>query len=117
MTVRALDENGDIVTSGQQFIGGVDEIAQTVSTRLKLFLGEYFRNITDGTPWFEQILGKGPSLESREAAIKNRIIRTEGVTRLVSFSTDFDLDTRTYSVNAGILTPFGTTQISVTDVI
>ena len=53
MTVRKLDENGDIVTSGVQFITERDEIAQTVKTRLRLFLGEYFRDTTDGTPWFE----------------------------------------------------------------
>ena len=62
MTVRRLDDNGDIATSGIQFIGQAEEIAQTVKTRLKLFLGEYFRDINDGTPWFQQILGKGSSL-------------------------------------------------------
>lgn len=115
MTVRRLDpETGDIATSGQQFLTDVDEIAQTIKTRLSLFLGEYFRDITDGTPWFEQILGKGSSLEGKEAAIKNRIIRTDGVIQLTKFSTDFDIDTRTYTVNAGVLTPFGETTITVT---
>ena len=36
MTVRKLDENGDIVTSGVQFITERDEIAQTVTTRLSV---------------------------------------------------------------------------------
>lgn len=117
MTVRLLDANGDISTSGRQFTDEINEVTQTVTTRLRLFLGEYFRDVTDGTPWFEQILGKGSSLEGKEAAIKNRIIRTDGVTRLISFSTDFDIGTRTYTVNAGILTPYGNTQIIVTDVI
>lgn len=107
----------DIATSGKQFLSDIEEVAQTVTTRLRLFLGEYFRDITDGTPWFEQVLGKGSSLEGKEAAIKNRIVRTGGVTQLTSFSTDFNINTRTYTVNAGILTPFGTTQIIVTDVI
>ncbi len=115
MTVRAIDPTtGDIVTSGQQFITGVDEIAQTVTTRLRLFLGEYFRDVTDGTPWFEQILGKGSSLQAKEAALKNRIVQTDGVIRLTSFSTDFDIATRNYVVSAGILTAFGETQINVT---
>lgn len=117
MTVRLLQADGDITTSGQQFISGIEEVAQTVKTRLRLFLAEYFRDVTDGTPWFEQILGKEGSLASKEAAIKNRIVRTEGVKQLVSFSTDFEIGTRTYTVQAGILTEFGTTQIIVTDVI
>lgn len=115
MTVRRLDpETGDITTSGQQFLTGAEEIAQTVRTRLQLFLGEYFRDVTDGTPWFEQILGKGSSLEGKEAAIKNRITRTEGVIQLTKFETDFDIDTRKYTINAGILTSFGQTELTVT---
>jgi len=113
MTVRAIDPvTGDIVTSGTQFINGREEIAQTVATRLRLFLGEYFRDITDGTPWWEQILGKPKSLSAAEAAIKNRIIRTDGVVRLLSFKTDYDLVTRKYTVDCGILTTFGETALS-----
>ena len=114
MTVRIIDSvTGDIVTSGKQFTTGAEEVAQTVKTRLRLFLGENFRDITDGTPWWESILGKAGTLSSKEAAIKNRIIRTEGVIRLLSFSTDFDNSTRVYTVNAAILTQFGETDFTV----
>ena len=116
MTVRLIDpDTGDIVTSGDQFIDGVEEIAQTVKTRLRLFLGEYFRDVTDGTPWWESILGKDGTLSSKEAIIKSRILRTDGVVRLVSFSTDFDINTRVYTVNAGILTTFGITELTVSN--
>jgi hypothetical protein len=108
MTVRKLDEEtGDIVTRGQQFISTKEEVAQTVMTRLRLFLGEYFRDITDGTPWYEQILGKFTSLSAAEAALRARIANTPGVIRLTSFSADFDISNRTYSVTAVILTEFG----------
>jgi hypothetical protein len=117
MTVRRLQDNGDISTSGTQFIADIEEVAQTVRTNLKLFLGEYFRDITIGTPWFQQILGKGQELQVREAAIKRQIIQTRGVSSISSFNTDFDLALRKYSVNAGIITPFGETTISIADVI
>lgn len=107
MTVRKLDESGDIVTNGALFLTGIDEVEQTIRTRLRLFLGEYFRDITDGTPWFEQILGKGTTMSAREAALRHRISRSPGVVRLTSFSTEFDLNTRKYSVTAGVLTTFG----------
>ena len=113
MTVRRLDENGDIVTRGQQFIGGREEIAQTVLTRLRLFLGEYFRDTLDGTPWYEQILGKFTSLSSAEAALRARIANTPGVIRLTSFSADFDINTRRYSVTAGILTAYGLDEVTL----
>lgn len=112
MTVRKLDENGDIVTQGTQFLTGVEEIEQTIRTRLRLFLGEYFRDITDGTPWFEQILGKGASMNVREAVLRNRISRTPGVVRLTSFNTDFNVDTRKYTVTAGVLTTYGLATVT-----
>jgi hypothetical protein len=113
MTVRVISEDGDIATNGQQFTTGREEVAQTVKTRLRLFLGEYFRNITDGTPWFEQILGKGVNNNTREAALRNRIAQTPGVIRLTYFSADFDVDLRKYSVTAGVLTAEGVEMVSV----
>lgn len=114
MTARRIDEeSGDIVTRGQQFVSEREEIAQTVKTRLRLFLGEYFRDIRDGTPWYEQILGKFTSLDAAEAALRNRITNTPGVIRLTSFSTDFDINTRAYSVSAGILTQYGLDEITL----
>ena len=115
MTVRLLDSDGDITTSGRQFTTEVEEVAQTVQTRLRLYLGEYFRDVTDGTPWWESILGKQGTLSSKEAIIKNRIVRTEGVTKLIEFKTDFDINTRTYTVTAGILTQYGSTTVSLTN--
>lgn len=113
MTVRRLDDNGDIVCQGVQFIGGREEIAQTIETRLKLFLGEYFRDITDGTPWYQQILGKFKSLDAAEAALRARIANTEGVIRLTRFSADFNINSRAYTVSAGVLTQYGLQEITL----
>ncbi len=113
MTVRLLDETGDIVTSGTIFTGGQAEIEQTIRTRLRLFLGEYFRDITDGTPWFEQILGKGVNMSAREAALRNRIANTPGVIRLTSFSLDFpSVDARSLTVTASVLTQYGIATVT-----
>ena len=117
MTVRKLDDAGDIATSGEQFIGATEEIAQTVRTRLKLFLGEYFRNINDGVPWFQQILGKGQSLSVKDVIIKRRILQTPGVIAVFDFTTDFDLQLRKYSVSTGIVTEFGNALITISDVV
>ena len=107
MTVRRLDENGDIVTSGVQFITEREEIAQTIRTRLRLFLGEYFRNSQDGTPWFQDILGKGSTLTNKDAAIKRRIVQTDGVLQILTYDADYDINTRQYTVSGSVLTTFG----------
>ena len=117
MTVRKLDDSGDIATSGEQFINDVEEIAQTVRTRLKLFLGEYFRDINDGTPWFQDILGKGQSLDVKDATIKRRVLQTSGVISIFDFNTDYDLKLRTYSVSMGIFIDFGIALITISDVV
>lgn len=115
MTVRKLQDDGDIATSGVQFLTDKEEIAQTIVTRLQLFLGEYFRDISEGTPWFQQVMIKNGSLDLKESAIKTRIIQTNGVTRLNSFEADFDINTRTYTIKAGVLTTFGETSIILAD--
>lgn len=108
MTVRALDpETGDIVTRGVQFISEQNEIAQTIVTRLRLFTGEYFRNINDGTPWFQVILDKSSTLTQKDAAIKRRIAETEGVQQILSYTTDFDINPRNYTVTCEVQTAFG----------
>ena len=107
MTVRKLDEDGDIVTQGSMFIAEQLEIEQTIRTRLRLFLGEYFRDVTDGTPWFQEILNKQTSMDVREARLRERISGTPGVLQLTSFSTDFDIDSKTYTVTASVLTSYG----------
>lgn len=116
MQVRRLDKHGDLVTRGRMFQTGREAIAQTVVTRLKLFLGEYFRDTTDGTPWFQNILGKFENINAVEAILRNRIARTEGVVRLLTFQLQFDLDSRTLTVQSQILTVYGEEDISFSQV-
>lgn len=117
MRVRKLDSNGDITTNGIVWTYDKEAVAQTVATRLKLFLGEYFRDITEGLPWFEKedgsegILGKGFSLDQVESLIKRRIARTEGVVKLLSFNADFDQTNRRLSITVEVLTTYGTETI------
>jgi hypothetical protein len=118
MTVRKLDPiTGDIVTSGVQFLTERDEVAQTIKTRLALFLGEYFRDINDGTPWFQEILGKGGTLSSKDAIIKRRIAQTPDVKQILEFNTEFDIPTRTYTVTGQVLTTYGEVDFAVGKVV
>jgi hypothetical protein len=112
MTVRRLDaDSGDIVTRGNQFLTGREEVEQTIRTRLWLYLGEYFRDVTDGTPWHEQILGKFANLSTVEAVLRARIANSPGVVRIASFSTDFDLNTRKFSFRSTVITEQGLVEL------
>lgn len=111
MRVRRLGLDGDLVTRGKMFLTDREAIAQTIVTRLKLFLGEYFRDVTDGTPWFQSILGKFENINAVEALLRNRIARSPGVIRLLSFNMLFDLEARSLSIQAQVLTKYGEQDI------
>ena len=117
MTVRRLDpETGDIVTSGNQFVSEQTEVGQTISTRLKLYYGEYFRDITEGTPWFQSILTKQGTLSSKDGIIKSRIVQTPDVQQLIEYTTDYDINERRYSVNGRVLSTYGVTDFNFSGV-
>ena len=112
MVVRRLDSTtGDIVTSGTQFLTEQEEIAQTIRTRLRLFTGEYFRDITDGTPWYDTILDKNSTQTARDAAIKRRILQTDGVSSISEFESDYDISTRSLTITATVITIYGIVEL------
>ena len=109
--VRALQDGGDIVTSGEHFKKDRQAIAQTIKTRLSLFYGEYFRDITEGTPWYQVILVKNTTLQTKEAALKEIITTSPGVEKLLKFETDFELEDRRYTVRCVVLSEFGVIEL------
>lgn len=113
MTVRKIDpDTGGISTRGVQFVSGSAEIAQTILTRLRLFTGEYVRDITEGTPWMDVVFSKSKSLSSKEAALKSRVLGSPGVVRILTFEMDFEEDERKISVNTSVLTTTGVVTLS-----
>lgn len=92
-------QDGDIATSGDHFVTGKTETQQACICRLRLFLGEYFLDATDGTPWYQSILGK-TARDIAEANIKQRMITTRGVMAINTFQMDSDNKKRTFTVMA-----------------
>jgi len=112
MMVRALTPDGDIATSGQHFVRDKYAVGQTVTTRLRLFHGEYFLDIEDGTEWFAQVLTKQGSLAATDALVQERIVRTDKVIGLQRFESDSNINARTYTLTADVLTEYGSIEIS-----
>lgn len=109
MRVRALTPTGDMrFGQGQAnlLINSPAAVAQCVLTRLKLWTTEWFLDTTAGTPWSTDVLGTGTTSRYDEA-IRLRILRTIGVTGIVSYSSEVDRRTRALSVSATISTQFG----------
>ena len=113
MRYRALSDTGDMRFGNQQqnFLRDTPEtVAQAVLTRLRLWLGEWFFDQTEGTPYQQAALGKHP-LDSVDPAFRSRILNTQGVTSIDEFSVAIDPDERTVSVSATINTQYGTAQV------
>lgn len=109
MRYRRLDEDGDMKFGNQQadFHRNTPEaVAQAVMTRLKLWVGEWFIDQTEGTPYQQAILGKR-TRASIEPAIRSRILETQGVTAIDEFSISIDPDERKVTINATISTAYG----------
>lgn len=106
MIYRQLDANGDYQV-GQFLANSPETVAQAVRTRLLLWRGEWFLDVTDGTPWLQGILGHNTNYDLE---IQERILDTPGVTEIVSYSSSVD-STRALSVTATLNTEYG--QVTV----
>ena len=113
MKYRKLTENGDYAFGR----GGADmhadtpeAVGQAVLSRLRLFAGEWFVDLKEGTPYVPGVLGKHTQ-DTYDPVFRERILDTEGVTGIVSYASSFDGETRKLSVRAVIGTVYGETTI------
>lgn len=112
MRYRKLDSSGDCSfgRSALDFISDTPEtVAQAVRTRLLLLRGEWFLDVTDGTPYATEILGANTA-QTYDLAIRERILGTQGVTGIVSYESN--LADRALTVVATIDTLYGQSTVS-----
>lgn len=82
--------NGDLILTS----AGVQTVAQRLLLRLSLYLGEWFLNQSEGTPWREAILVRPVNLTDIRAILVARIASCEGVAALLELNLDLDRATR-----------------------
>lgn len=111
MTLK-LDENHDLAIEGGTFaaVYGDNNIAQRIKTRLLFWRGEWFMDTSDGTPWYERVLGKTGNRAVIGAVIRRRIIQTPGVASITDFDIELDRTGRSVRVvRFSVLTDAGDT--------
>lgn len=112
MRYRKLDENGDYTFGrGQEdFWRDTPEApAQAVLTRLNLWQGQWFLDTREGMTWKTQVLGNRTT-RTRDPAVRNRVLGTQGITGILEYSSNLDRDTRAYSVVMTVDTIYGVAQ-------
>lgn len=114
MRQRAMLPDGDYsFGTGLPLLADTPEcVAQAILTRLKLQTGEWFLDLSEGTPYLEQILGAGTAA-TRDLAVRSRILDTPGVKRIALYSSSLDR-ARDFRVDCTVDTLFGTTSFSFT---
>lgn len=115
MKYRKLSADGGDYSFGNGradfWIDVPEAVAQSVQTRLFLFRGEWFLDSTEGTGWRTNVLGKYTS-STRDPEIRRRILGTQGLRSIITYSSALDRNTRAFSVDARIDTVYGVANIS-----
>ena len=115
MKYRKLDANGDRVWGqglASFWIDVPDAVGQLIATRLGLWLGQWFLNRSDGTPYQTQVLGKY-TITTRDPAIQGRVLQTPGVTGIKNYSSNLNRQTRGWTANGTVDTVYGSTPFTV----
>jgi hypothetical protein len=117
--VRALGPGYDPLAGNgtANFLTDLDAVRQIIQTRLLLFQGEWFLNLADGTPVFQQMLGvagAGKRSQIISALLQARIRNSPFVTGVLDVQTDYDPNTRAFGFSCTVSTQFG--NITVTTV-
>lgn len=110
MRVRKTDAAGDYVFGGNQqsfYRDQPEAVAQIVESRLNLWLGQWYLDLAEGTPYQTQVLGKYTE-KTRDPVMRARILGSPGVSELKAFGSTFNGDTRALTVSAEIGTVYST---------
>ena len=99
--------------SGQRdfYIDQPEGVAQSVLTRLQLWQGQWFYDVTEGTPWEFQVLGERTQ-NTRDLAIRARVIDTTGVAGITEYYSIINRQTRSYAVAMTLDTIYGAAVVA-----
>jgi hypothetical protein len=113
MRYRKLSEDGDYTFGNGQanfFKDTPAAVGQAAKTRLMLWLGEWFLNVEEGTPYLQGVIGKHNE-QTREAVMRARVLGTEGLTSITNYESIIDPDNRKLNLSVAVDTIYGETTI------
>lgn len=126
MRYRKLTSSGDMMfghNAGDFWHNAPEGVGQSVKTRLLLFSGEWFLDTVEGTPWGgfplnPLVVEQGQILAEqteamRDVAILSRVIATEGVLTVMNYNSQFDPDSRAFSVAMNLDTLYGPVSLFI----
>lgn len=120
MKYRKLDANGDMVfgQGNDDFLYDILAVGQAIKTRMQLYLNTFWRDLSDGLPMFQSLLGSSGAMTNILAVdniFSGRITGTQGVTGITFFDSDFDPGERKYTYGARVQTIYSEEPLTVKD--
>ena len=89
-----------------------DEVNQRMTVRLNFFQGEWFLDLSAGTPYYQQILQKGVTDEVIRGVFGAVVKGTEGVSRLIDIQYTLNKSTREMRLSFKAQLEDGSTYVS-----
>lgn len=103
-------QNGDVALTSPTASGTTDQTLQLICNRLRLYLGEWFLDTTQGTPWYQQIFVHNTERSAIDAALQDVILGTPGVMVLTKYQAVAYPAERRYTVTFTVTTQTGGVQ-------
>lgn len=96
---------GDLEVSGRDFVlvRGLAAVAQEVEVALRWERGEWFLDISQGVPWFAEILGKGTPISTIRELLIAEILTVPDVSHVRKLDLEVDRVERELSGTAEIV--------------
>lgn len=117
ITYLRLDSSYDPIFTTNAELANFQAVEQAIKTRLLLFQGEWWENLNEGTPYFQEIIDYRATPNGQQImalALAARINGTPYVSAVRNIAYAFDPKKRLLSFSATVQTAFGTVQVSNT---
>jgi hypothetical protein len=117
MRYRRLSETGDYTFGGSaaDFLTGSEAVGQACKTRVEFQLGTWWRDLEDGTPWYQEILGQRGSekhIDAVNSILFGRIKGTRDVDQILGYNTVFDSQIRRYTWTCRVQAEYSETVVT-----
>lgn len=90
-----------------------ERVRQKMRERLQAFEGEWFLDSTVGLPWFQEIFTRPFDKGNTDSLLKESIVTTTGVNKLLTYSSDIDFAKRIFRVlNYTVDSTYGPVEVT-----
>lgn len=98
----------DLVNGDFAFVEGADEIRQSILSRFRFFLGEWFLDRREGVPYYRDVFVKNPDRAVVRSVFAQVLVGTPGVLSVNRFEIQFDAKERTIRFDFEVYVDNGT---------